>query len=93
MAIVDFPFIWARKLTIPPCEKDEYEEHKIFTVIWPFLGIPVTGMLAMKCWPTWSWLYYLPFAFLWAIYFQKFAPVVESDEGDEPAVPKAYIVT
>ena len=77
-AILDFPFIWIRKLTIPPCEKEEYAdaEHKTLLIVWPFLGIPVMGMLAKNTWPmSWGWLYYLPVAFLWALYFWKFAKV------------------
>lgn len=94
MAVIDFPFIWARKLTIPPCEKDEYEKHKDLVIVWPFLGIPVMGMLMKNTWPTsWGWLYYLPIAFLWAIYFWKFAKIPTKEPKDKVKVPRAYILT
>ena len=48
MTIIDFPFIWVRKLSIPPCDADEYEENWWLVIIWPFFGIPTIGMLAMK---------------------------------------------
>lgn len=70
MHIIDFPFVWIRKLTVPPCEAEDYHEHKLFIVIWPFLGIPIMGMLGMNKWPDGlPWLYYLPIAILWAVYF------------------------
>lgn len=34
--IIDLPFEWLRKLTMPPVNEDEY--NHIFTVFWPFLG-------------------------------------------------------
>ena len=37
MHILDLPFEWLRKLTMPPCNEDEYD-HKL-TIIWPFLGL------------------------------------------------------
>ena len=36
--VIDYPFDWLRKLTIPPCEEEHYN-HK-YTVLWPILGIP-----------------------------------------------------
>jgi Ca2+/Na+ antiporter len=88
--ILDFPFIWMRKLTIPPCEKDHYAKNKSLVIIWPFLGIPVMGMLAKNSWPnSWGWLYYLPIAVLWALYFWKAAKI---PKDAKPAVPKAYIL-
>ena len=44
--VIDFPFVWARKLTIPPCEEEEYDNWLV--VVWPFLGIPVAGMIILK---------------------------------------------
>jgi len=87
--IIDFPFIWIRKLTIPPCESEKYEEDKNFTIFWPFIGIPVMGMLIKNSWPNaWGWLYYLPIAFIWALCFWKF---VKIPEDAKPQVPKCYI--
>ena len=88
--ILDFPFVWIRKLTIPPCEKKKYLEHKRLTIIWPFLGIPVMGMLGKNTWPTsYAWLYYLPFAVCWAFYFWKGAKIPKDAKVQ---VPKAYII-
>ena len=37
MFIVEFPLDWARKVTMPPCEAENYD--KILCIIWPFPGI------------------------------------------------------
>jgi len=49
--IIEFPFEWMRKLTIPPCEEEEYDNRLV--IIWPLLGIPIN-----------LWLIYGNFAFM-----------------------------
>jgi len=64
--VLDFPFEWARKLTIPPSDED-YDNWLV--VVWPFFGIPVAGMIILKSWPTtWYWVLTLIPSIIWAIY-------------------------
>ena len=35
--IVEFPFDWIRKITMPPSEAENYDKHLV--IIWPFPGI------------------------------------------------------
>ena len=49
-----FPFDWARKLTIPPCEEEKY--NKWLVIAWPFFGIPFLLWVFFKT-PTLKWLY------------------------------------
>ena len=37
MFIIEFPLDWARKVTMPPCEAENYDN--ILCIIWPFPGI------------------------------------------------------
>ena len=65
MDIIDFPFMWVRKLTIPPCEESEYDN--LLVIIWPFAGILSCVMIVTLKMPNeWVFMIYLPFAFLWA---------------------------
>lgn len=36
--LVDKPFNFIRRMTIPPCDDQEYDHE--WTMKWPFLGIP-----------------------------------------------------
>jgi len=65
--VIEFPFAWIRKLTIPPCEVDEYDNYLV--VMWPFLGIPMAMFMILKTFPTGAWLYYLIPAFIWSLSF------------------------
>jgi len=63
--IVDFPFKWIRKVTIPPCEKEDYDN--ILVVIWPFFGLLVSGMIITSSIPNnWYWLGLVPLALIWS---------------------------
>ncbi len=35
--ILEFPFDWIRKLTIPPCEQEKYDKN--LCIAWPIGGI------------------------------------------------------
>lgn len=35
---VQFPFLWLRKLTMPPCEKEDYDKN--LCILWPVFGLP-----------------------------------------------------
>jgi len=73
MNIIQFPFNWIRRLTIPPSEENDYDNYLV--MLWPFFGIPVMGLLALWTIPTtFWWLLYLPFAIIWALIFWKIAP-------------------
>jgi len=48
--ILDFPFIWVRKLSVPPGEEHHYNNYQ--TMGWPFLGIPIMSILMTKDLPT-----------------------------------------
>lgn len=48
--IIELPFDWIRKLTIPPCEAAHYD--KWFVIVWPYFGILVAELIATKQWPT-----------------------------------------
>ena len=37
--VIEFPFKWMRKICIPPCEVEEYDNHLV--IIWPYCGILV----------------------------------------------------
>jgi len=56
-----------RKLTIPPCEEEEYDNYLV--IIWPFLGIPAMMFMILKTMPTVNWLFYLIPASLWSFSF------------------------
>ncbi len=64
--ITEFPFEWIRKLTILPCEEEEYDNYLV--IIWPFIGIPVgTMIITLQLPTTWPWLYIIgPIAIIWA---------------------------
>merc|ERR1712151_226679 len=60
------------KLTIPPCEPDEYDNR--YTIIWPWLGIPVAIMLNTLKVPTdIKGLYCMPAALVWSLFFTYYA--------------------
>ena len=65
--VIEFPFEWLRKLTIPPCMKEEYDNYLV--VIWPFLGIPMAMFMILKTAPTGTWLFYLIPSFVWSLSF------------------------
>jgi len=65
--VIEFPFEWLRKLTIPPCEIDEYDNYLV--CIWPFLGIPMAMFMILKTMPTGQWMWYLIPAFMWSLCF------------------------
>jgi len=72
MFVFDFPNVWARRLTIPPSNEEDYDLYLVMA--WPFLGVPVLGFFLIKqLWSLW-WLLYLPFAIIWAVLFWRFAP-------------------
>lgn len=66
--VIEFPFDWIRKLTIPPCEAAHYD--KWLVIVWPYFGIMVAQIIAMKAWPTtFEYFLYLPIALVWSITF------------------------
>jgi Ca2+/Na+ antiporter len=85
--VVEFPFDWIRKLTIPPCEVQHYD--KVLVIIWPFFGILTTMMIITKSWPSSPmWALYLVPSSLWALMFYCIKGTVdpkdlESDDEDE----------
>lgn len=78
--VIDYPFKWLRKLTIPPLNEDEYE-HK-YLVIWPLLGIPFLVLNFFKGW--WFLLYFSALSLLLPIVFYKLWP-------EENKVPKYFL--
>ena len=83
--IVDFPFEWARKLTMPPCEEDSYDKR--LTYAWPFTGVLFFIFAFLKT-PSMLWVYIgVPVciaSFLFFFLTQKDAP------NDQ--VPKYFIL-
>jgi len=65
--IIEFPFEWIRKVTIPPCTEEEYDNYLV--VLWPFFGIPAAMFMILKTAPTGWWMFYLIPAFIWAVCF------------------------
>lgn len=63
--ILEFPFEWIRKLTIPPCEGKHFD--KWLNVAWPWLGLPTALMIMLNKLPdSWNWLYLVIPAALWS---------------------------
>ena len=46
LEILGIPFDYLRKLTMLPCEADNY--NKYYTYVWPFFGIPFTFWAVSK---------------------------------------------
>jgi len=65
--VIEFPFEWLRKLTIPPCEPDKYDN--LLVIVWPFFGMPVAMFMILKTMPTTAWLFYLIPACMWSFCF------------------------
>ena len=68
---IDFPSKWIRRLTIPPCNEEEYDSRYLF--IWPFLGIPFVLVMTLGH-PQLSWLLCVPVAALISGIFYRFSP-------------------
>lgn len=66
--VVDFPFHYIRKYTIPPGDEDDYYHH--YTVYWPFLGVFFL-LFAFIGLPSARWLLALPFILVLFYYFWK----------------------
>ena len=69
--VIDFPFVWFRKLTIPPCEEDDFDNWLVMA--WPILGIPIAVMVILKKFPKAnqaSLLYFIPII-IWAAIWYK----------------------
>lgn len=82
--------MWIRRLTVPPCvESENLEEYDhVLTLVWPYLGIPATYMLAMNGPPdSWWYLLYLVVAVLWTLLFYLIHRGKERNE-----IPSGYIV-
>jgi Ca2+/Na+ antiporter len=63
--ILELPFIYIRKFTIPPCEFDEFDNR--WVILWPWLGIPVIAAISLNQFPnSQAWLYYVPYACVWS---------------------------
>ena len=80
--VIDYPFDWIRRLTIPPVEEEEYN-HK-FTIAWPILGI-LFIVWALTPGPSYYWLIIIPVALCMMLFFFKYKP----EENDE--LPKYYL--
>jgi len=66
--ILDFPFVWIRKISVPPGEEHHYNNWQ--TVGWPFLGIPIMSIIITKNLPSLMFMgYNLIFAIPWAGFF------------------------
>ena len=81
--VVDYPFNWLRKLTIPPVEEEEYS-HKL-TIAWPVLGILFT-VWALFSEPSYYWLIIIPVALVLMLFFYTNRP----ESNDE--LPKYYLL-
>jgi Ca2+/Na+ antiporter len=69
--VVNLPFEWFRKLAIPPCDEEEYDNW--LTIIWPYFGILFLEMLCTNHAPTThGYYYYLPAAVIWSFCFWYF---------------------
>ena len=72
--IVEFPFHWARALTIPPCEDKEYDNRLV--MLWPLIGLPVNYLLltgfvfsGLKSWKLWAG--FIAFDLVWIGFHYK----------------------
>jgi hypothetical protein len=82
MQIIDFPFVWIRRLTILPCEPHSYDKY--YTIVWPYFGILATEMIVMKSWPTSiHFFFYLPIAVLWSVLFYCKQGTVDYEKEQE----------
>ena len=83
---IDFPFVWIRKLTVPPCEVDHYDH--LYTLLWPWFGIPTVMMIVKLSWPnSLNWLYYTIVAAAWTGFWY----VIHRGK-DRHEIPRFYIV-
>lgn len=69
--IIDKPFAMFRRLTILPINHEEY--NHIFTVLWPYFGIPF-ALLAISIPPSLWWLLLIPLTVILSRLFIIFAP-------------------
>lgn len=84
--IIDFPFVWIRKLIIPPCDDEEYDNY--LTMAWPYFGVLAVEMIIKKEFPdSAGWFYYLGFAVLWSIMFWAFGR-----KYDRYEINKAHLI-
>lgn len=69
--ILNYPFLWLKRLTIPPCNEEHY--HKKYLILWPYLGIPFV-LWALFREPHLWWVFYLPIAVGLSIAFYFTSP-------------------
>ena len=74
--IIDFPFVWIRKLTIPPVEVEEYN-HKL-TIAWPIFGI-LFSVWVTTLTPSIDWLFIIPVALALILFFSTYRPKTNSE--------------
>lgn len=80
---IDFPFLWMRKLTIPPSNEEDYEHN--YLIIWPILGIPFIVFNLFSNY--WAYLYSLPFIIFGVAFFWKF-PM----RNEKTGLPKYFLL-
>ena len=74
--IIDFPFVWLRKLTIPPVEEEEYD-HRL-TIAWPILGILFMVWVTTLS-PSIDWLFIIPVAIALILFFSTYRPKTNNE--------------
>ncbi len=72
--VIDWPFYWLRKLTIPP--NDEHYDHN-YLIIWPFLGLFFIALNFIK--PSLYYLALIPLALGLSYLFYKYKPESKHD--------------
>ena len=69
---IAIPFYWLRKITMPPCEEEDYNHY--LTIIWPIFGVPILKSLIVLRWPweeatLWTWLTFLIVDVVWIVFW------------------------
>jgi hypothetical protein len=68
--MLEYPCHILRIISIPVCEKNDYDNRLV--IFWPWFGVVINGMLALGTLPnSKEWLSYIPFAVLWSAFFYK----------------------
>lgn len=80
--LIELPFEWIRKLTIPPCEGEHYD--KWLVIVWPWFGILTCMMIITKSLPnSWYWAIYAVPSAIWSLMFYKIKGTIDPEDEDE----------
>ena len=78
---IDYPFLWLRKLSIPPCKEDDYDHR--YTIVWPILGI--TFLIFNFYNNKWVYLLSIPFIILLILLLYKY-------KVEDSKLPKYFLL-